>query len=93
MTISSALPLALALYILANGYAFFLYARDKRKAEKTLWRTSERALLATAVIGPFGAFGAMKLFRHKTRKITFYLVPVFLAIHIFFLIWIASLFL
>ena len=33
-----------------------------------------------AFFGPFGAYAGMLLFRHKTRKIKFLLVPIFLFI-------------
>ena len=39
-------------------------------------------LLALAFFGPFGALAAMKLFHHKTRKMKFYLVPLFTAFHL-----------
>jgi uncharacterized membrane protein YsdA (DUF1294 family) len=69
-------------YILANALTFVAYLYDKRSAEKSGWRTPERRLLALALIGPFGAFGAMHLFRHKTRKGKFRLVPFFLCLHL-----------
>jgi len=74
--------LILALYVLVNVIAFFVYAYDKRKARNNTWRTSENTLLFIAFFGPFGAYGAMRMFRHKTQKIKFYLVPFFLIIHI-----------
>ena len=67
--------------------AFFLYALDKSAARKKTWRTPENLLLCIALIGPFGAFAAMQVFRHKTRKLKFYLVPVFALLHIAILIW------
>ncbi|MDO9550729.1 MAG: DUF1294 domain-containing protein [Methanoregula sp.] len=71
-----------ALYAVLNIIAFFLFANDKRKAKVNAWRTSENLLLLIAAIGPFGAYGAMLIFRHKTRKLKFYLVPVFLIVHL-----------
>lgn len=41
-----------------------------------------------ALIGPFGACAAMAVFRHKTRKMKFYLVPVCAIIHVVILIWV-----
>jgi uncharacterized membrane protein YsdA (DUF1294 family) len=63
-----------------NISAFFFFAYDKRKAKANVWRTPENLLLLVAALGPFGAYGAMLIFRHKTRKPKFYLVPVFLII-------------
>jgi len=72
----------LVLYVVLNIIGFLLFANDKRKAKSNAWRTPENLLLLVAAIGPFGAYGAMLIFRHKTRKLKFYLVPVFLIIHI-----------
>ncbi|PKL57758.1 MAG: hypothetical protein CVV34_05845 [Methanomicrobiales archaeon HGW-Methanomicrobiales-5] len=71
-----------ALYAVLNILAFFLFANDKRKAKANAWRTPETLLLLIAAIGPFGAYGAMLIFRHKTRKLKFYLVPAFLIVHL-----------
>jgi len=79
--------LFLVLYAVFNSTVFLLYAHDKRKAKAGVWRTPETLLLLVAAIGPFGAYGAMILFRHKTLKMKFYLVPVFLIIHIVAIIW------
>jgi uncharacterized membrane protein YsdA (DUF1294 family) len=69
------------MYAFVNGLVFLLFAHDKKKAQGTAWRTPEHILLLFAFFGPFGACGAMKIFRHKTQKVKFYLVPVFLVIH------------
>jgi len=77
----------LALYLLVNIISFVLFANDKRKARNKNWRTRESVLLTSAFFGPFGAYAAMKIFRHKTQKNKFYLVPFFLLMHtgLFFL--------
>ena len=72
----------LILYAVLNIIAFLLFANDKRKAKNNAWRTPENLLLLVAAFGPFGAYGAMLIFRHKIRKLKFYLVPVFLFIHV-----------
>jgi uncharacterized membrane protein YsdA (DUF1294 family) len=82
-----------ALYILANIAVFCLYAYDKHIARNGGWRIPERILLVAALIGPFGAFGAMRIFRHKTKKIKFYLVPVFMILHIAGMLYVEVLFL
>lgn len=77
----------LAIYAMVNVIAFLTFAYDKRKARNNGWRISEGTLLVLAFFGPFGAYGAMQLFRHKTQKIKFYLVPVFLVLHVAVLVW------
>jgi uncharacterized membrane protein YsdA (DUF1294 family) len=69
------------LYLCVNLIAACAFAWDKHKSKNNSWRTSENALLVLALMGPFGAFGAMRLFRHKTRKIKFWLVFLFLVLH------------
>jgi uncharacterized membrane protein YsdA (DUF1294 family) len=69
-------------YGVLNIVVFCIYAHDKIKAKRNAWRTSEGVLLALALVGPFGAFAAMIIFHHKTRKVRFFLVPVFLCIHL-----------
>ncbi len=61
----------IALFAVINLFAFFLMARDKRKAVHG--KNAERApegfmfFLAT-VFGSVGVYLGMILFRHKTRK-------------------------
>jgi uncharacterized membrane protein YsdA (DUF1294 family) len=71
-----------AVYAILNGVVFSLYVYDKKKAQKNEGRTPENRLIFYALIGPFGAYGAMKVFRHKTLKTKFLLVPVFLVLHL-----------
>jgi len=71
-----------AVYAILNGVVFSVYVYDKRKARKNGRRTPENRLIFFALIGPFGAYGAMKVFRHKTLKTKFLLVPVFLGLHL-----------
>jgi uncharacterized membrane protein YsdA (DUF1294 family) len=80
--------LVLVVYAILNGFVFLVYAYDKRKAQKNTWRTPEKRLLFLALIGPFGAFGAMNLLRHKTLKTKFLLVTVFLVLHLVVIAWI-----
>jgi uncharacterized membrane protein YsdA (DUF1294 family) len=79
-----------ACYTLVNIIVFFLYAYDKHTASINGWRLSERLLITAAFCGPFGAYTAMHLFHHKTRKSKFYLVPVFLFIHISGIVYLAA---
>jgi len=82
--------LLIAVYALANLAVFGLYGYDKHMSRTGGWRIPERILLVVALIGPFGAYGAMRLFRHKTQKIKFYLVPFFLILHIAAILYIAA---
>ncbi|HNX17273.1 MAG TPA: DUF1294 domain-containing protein [Methanoregula sp.] len=80
----------IALYVLVNIAVFMLYGYDKHTARTGAWRIPERILLVTALFGPFGAFSAMHLFRHKTQKIKFWLVPCILALHVAGILYIAD---
>ncbi|WP_342676333.1 DUF1294 domain-containing protein [Methanofollis sp. UBA420] len=72
----------LAAYLLLNAGAAAVFYLDKRRARRGQWRISETMLLASACLGPFGALAAMKVFRHKTQKTKFMLVPLFAALHL-----------
>lgn len=85
------LSIFFAIIAILNGIVFFLYIFDKRAAQKNTRRIPENRLLIFAFIGPFGAYAAMLVLRHKTRKPKFYLVPVFVFLHSALLIWILNL--
>ena len=70
--------------VFINVLSFVIFAVDKNRAKKNLWRISEAMLLFLAFIGgALGAFLSMLIFRHKTQKLKFtLLVPLFLIIHI-----------
>ncbi len=70
------------LYIILNIIAFSMYLADKRKAINGEWRTTENALIAIGLLGPFGAVAGMHVAHHKTQKIKFKLNYIFLAIHV-----------
>lgn len=76
------LLIIIGIYAILNLIAFLMYVYDKYKAKNEKWRTKESTLLIGALFGPFGALAGMKYARHKTRKLKFKLVYVFLAIHI-----------
>ncbi len=88
---SATLYLLIALFaiLLFNGAAFLLYRSDKRKARNGEWRVSESNLLLVSFFGPFGAYYSMRKYHHKTKKLKFVLVPVFMfmqvAVVVFFL--------
>jgi uncharacterized membrane protein YsdA (DUF1294 family) len=66
--------------IITNGISLTIYGIDKLKSKKGDRRVPESRLLLIAFFGPFGAITGMLMFRHKTRKLKFLLVPVFLVI-------------
>jgi len=70
------------LLIIVNGVALIIFGVDKLQSKKRGWRVRESRLLLIAFFGPFGAYAGMLLFNHKTRKIKFLLVPIFLSIQI-----------
>lgn len=69
---------AMAALAVWNLLVFFLYARDKRKAQTGRRRTPEKTLLACALLlGGVGAFAGVFGVRHKTKHAKFYvLVPL-----------------
>lgn len=69
--------------VLVNAAAFVLYAVDKRRAQRHMWRVPEATLLIAAALGgSLGALLAIHLLRHKTNRPKFtVLVPTFLLIH------------
>lgn len=77
-------------FIIMNIFTFILYFADKRKAINHRWRIPEATLLATAFAGgSFGAFSAMRVFRHKTKHLKFTLtVPLMMILHAVFLIFV-----
>ena len=77
--------MALALW---NVITFYLCGLDKLKAKKGSWRISERTLLlCAAAFGAPGLYVGMKVFRHKTQKKKFFLVPLFLMLQLCLVIW------
>jgi uncharacterized membrane protein YsdA (DUF1294 family) len=91
MDIPATLILAI-IYVGMNILAFFTFAHDKLKARANTWRTPENSLLFLAALGPFGALTAMQVFRHKTRQVKFYIVPLFALLHMVLIIWFWPLF-
>jgi uncharacterized membrane protein YsdA (DUF1294 family) len=70
------------IYAGVNGIALLMFTIDKLRARQNGWRISERTLLGLAFLGPFGALGGMVLFRHKTQKLKFLLVPACALLHV-----------
>ena len=69
-----------------NVIALIVMAADKRKARHNRWRISERTLFLLALTGgSIGVLAGMKLFRHKTRHLSFTLgIPAILIIQLLF---------
>ncbi len=65
-----------AIYLaLLSLTAFIGYVKDKKKAQKGAWRTSEAALLTLSFFGgAIGGYLAMNTVRHKTKKWYFHAV-------------------
>jgi uncharacterized membrane protein YsdA (DUF1294 family) len=72
------LAIALAAFVVVNVASFLLFRGDKLRAKRNEWRTPEGRLLLVALLGPYGAFLAMRRYRHKTKHAKFLLVPIFL---------------
>lgn len=62
----------LPLYLLASLVSFVQYCQDKNSAERGRWRTPEKILHLTELLGGWpGALVAQQVFRHKTRKASY----------------------
>ena len=81
------ITLLVVLLFFINMLSIVLYGIDKFKVANGGWRIPEITLLLAAFFGPFGAYAGMLLFRHKTRKIKFILVPIFMFIQLGFLLY------
>ncbi|MEE1886539.1 DUF1294 domain-containing protein [Pseudomonas carassii] len=93
MGLSGETWLALAMYPLVSLISLLLYWQDKQQARTQAWRTPEKVLHASELLGGWpGALLAQQLFRHKTRKVAYQLVfwGIVLAHQVF---WIDYLFL
>ena len=74
------ISLPFAYLLVVNVFSFVLYALDKRRAKKHMYRYPENLLIfAAAIGGSAGALCAMLLFRHKTKHKKFTItVPLLL---------------
>ncbi|WP_054899557.1 DUF1294 domain-containing protein [Pseudomonas sp. NBRC 111131] len=65
----------LAVYPAASLITLLLYWQDKHQARTQAWRTPEKVLHASELLGGWpGALVAQQLFRHKTRKVSYQVV-------------------
>jgi len=77
----------LILLLTVNVTSLVAFGIDKFNSKKRGYRIPESRLLLLAFFGPFGALAGMVIFRHKTRKIKFLLVPIFAIFQALLLIW------
>jgi len=80
--ISIPVPVLLGSLLVLNAISLIIFGLDKLKSKRRGWRIAESKLLLLAFLAPFGAYIGMLLFRHKTRKVKFLLVPIFLFIQL-----------
>ena len=67
--------LPLAVYPAVSLITVLLYWQDKHQARTQAWRTPEKVLHASELLGGWpGALVAQQLFRHKTRKLSYQLM-------------------
>ena len=78
------IKILIAYLVIINAVGFLIMLIDKRKAQKNLWRISERSLMSIAVFGgSVGVLLGMYAFRHKTKHLKFTMgVPIILAVQI-----------
>jgi uncharacterized membrane protein YsdA (DUF1294 family)/cold shock CspA family protein len=69
----SPLPVVIPpVYLLLSLVTFMLYAFDKAAAMNRRWRTKEQTLLFAGLLGGWpGALVGQRMFRHKSRKMSF----------------------
>jgi uncharacterized membrane protein YsdA (DUF1294 family) len=68
--------------LVLNVGSLLLFWIDKRRAVRDRYRIRESTLLVSGLFGPFGAIAGMEIFRHKTRKLKFRAVYIFLIMHL-----------
>ena len=72
--------------IVINIIGFIICFIDKQKAIHNKYRINENTLLFISLIGGcFGLFLSMIIFHHKTKKLKFKLIPLFIIIWIILL--------
>ena len=74
--------------VVINTLSFFLYGIDKYLAMKKKYRISEyRLLLLSFLGGSIGAILGMKIFHHKTKKISFWIWNILFLITYFVILY------
>lgn len=77
----------LVFLVIVNAISLIFFGVDKLRSKRGGWRIPESKLMFVAFFGPFGAYAGMLLFRHKTRKAKFLLVPIFLFIQLCLIVY------
>ncbi len=83
---------AFAIYLLLiNLLTLIIFAVDKQRARRHAWRIPESTLLLLAVLGgSLGAWAAIWICHHKTRRRKFTLgVPLIFCLQLALALWIA----
>ena len=75
--------------IIINLISFILYGIDKYKAIKNKYRISEYSLLVFSFFGgSIGSLIGMKVFHHKTKKLSFWAInSLFLITWVIFILY------
>ncbi len=76
-------------FIGINIVTFILYGIDKYLAKKNMYRISEYSLFVLSFFGGgIGAIIGMKIFHHKTKKISFWILNIlFITLWIIYLLF------
>ena len=78
------IKLFLIYFLVINLISFFTMWYDKKMAQKSMWRISEKTLFILAILlGGIGIIGGMYAFRHKTKHLKFTIgIPITILINI-----------
>lgn len=72
-----AIKILIIYYLIINIISFIFMWYDKSQAKKGKRRISESTLFVIAVLGgSIGGIISMKVFHHKTKKISFYIIYI-----------------
>lgn len=72
-----------------NICSFVVYGIDKGRAQKGQYRISEKTLIILAAAGgSIGAWIGMRVYRHKTKHIKFYIgIPIIILLQAGIILW------
>ena len=84
MEIGIPMIIVLGYLLIINVIGFVLMFVDKKRAQNNQWRIKEATLFLTAAIGgSIGSLLGMKVFRHKTKHLSFLIgMPTILIVQI-----------